>query len=31
MKGKTLQKIMAWKKTGVSCIGIKDAEGKFFN
>jgi voltage-gated potassium channel len=29
MKGKTLQKIMAWKKTGVNCIGIKDAEGKF--
>ena len=21
--------IMAWKKTGVNCIGIKDAEGRF--
>jgi voltage-gated potassium channel len=20
---------MSWKKTGVNCIGIKDAEGKF--
>ena len=29
MQGKTLNKIMAWKKTGVNCIGIKDAEGKF--
>lgn len=29
MQGKTLQKIMAWKKTGVNCIGIKDADGKF--
>jgi voltage-gated potassium channel len=29
MQGKTLQKIMAWKKTGVNCIGIKDTDGKF--
>ena len=29
IRGKTLKTIMAWKKTGVNCIGIKDAEGKF--
>ncbi len=29
LKDKTLQKIMSWRKTGVNCIGIKDAEGKF--
>lgn len=29
IRGLTLKKIMAWKKTGVNCIGIKDAEGKF--
>lgn len=29
LKDKTLQEIMAWRKTGVNCIGIKDAEGKF--
>lgn len=29
MQGQTLMNIMAWKKTGVNCIGIKDAEGKF--
>jgi len=29
IRDKTLQDIMAWKKTGVSCIGIKTAEGKF--
>lgn len=29
LKDKTLQNIMAWRKTGVNCIGIKDAEGKF--
>jgi voltage-gated potassium channel len=29
IRGQTLKKIMAWKKTGVNCIGIKDAEGKF--
>jgi voltage-gated potassium channel len=29
IRGKTLLDIMAWKKTGVSCIGIKTAEGKF--
>lgn len=29
IRGQTLNKIMAWKKTGVNCIGIKDAEGKF--
>lgn len=29
IRGQTLKNIMAWKKTGVNCIGIKDAEGKF--
>lgn len=29
IRGRTLKDIMAWKKTGVNCIGIKDAEGKF--
>ena len=29
LKDKTLQEIMAWRKTGVNCIGIKDAEEKF--
>ena len=29
LKDKTLLEIMAWRKTGVNCIGIKDAEGKF--
>lgn len=29
LKDKTLQEIMTWRKTGVNCIGIKDAEGKF--
>jgi voltage-gated potassium channel len=29
LKDRTLQEIMAWRKTGVNCIGIKDAEGKF--
>jgi voltage-gated potassium channel len=29
IKDKTLQDIMAWKKTGVNCIGIKNSEGKF--
>jgi voltage-gated potassium channel len=29
LKDKTLQEIMAWRKTGVNCIGIKDADGKF--
>jgi voltage-gated potassium channel len=29
LKGKELNTIMDWKKTGVNCIGIKDAEGKF--
>ena len=29
IRGQTLKKIMAWKKTGVNCIGIKDGEGKF--
>jgi voltage-gated potassium channel len=29
LRGKTLQEIMAWRKTGVNCIGIKDAEGQF--
>ena len=29
LKDKTLQEVMAWRKTGVNCIGIKDADGKF--
>lgn len=29
LKDKTLQEIMAWRKTGVNCIGIKDADGRF--
>jgi len=29
IRDKSLQDIMAWKKTGVSCIGIKTADGKF--
>jgi voltage-gated potassium channel len=29
MRNKSLREIMSWKKTGVNCIGIKDAEGKF--
>jgi len=29
IKGKTLQEIMNWNKTGVNCIGIKDSNGKF--
>ena len=29
LKDKSLQEIMAWRKTGVNCIGIKDTDGKF--
>ncbi|MFM2388375.1 MAG: hypothetical protein RL660_3132 [Bacteroidota bacterium] len=29
IQGKTLSDIMQWRSTGVNCIGIKDAEGKF--
>jgi len=29
IKGKSLSIIMAWKKTGVNCIGIKNSDGKF--
>lgn len=29
LRNQSLQHIMAWRKTGVNCIGIKDAEGKF--
>jgi voltage-gated potassium channel len=29
IRDKSLQNIMAWKKTGVNCIGIKTADGKF--
>jgi len=29
LRDKPLQEIMAWRKTGVNCIGIKDAEGQF--
>ena len=29
LKGKSLAKIMLWRKTGVNCLGIKNEEGKF--
>jgi voltage-gated potassium channel len=29
IRGRTLQEIMDWKKTGVNCIGIKDESGRF--
>jgi voltage-gated potassium channel len=29
IKNKQLHDVMAWQKTGVNCIGIKSAEGKF--
>ncbi len=29
LKDKSLQEIMAWRKTGVNCISIKDADGTF--
>jgi voltage-gated potassium channel len=29
IRGKALNEIMAWKKTGVNCIGIKNIDGKF--
>lgn len=29
IRNKSLQDVMGWKKTGVNCIGIKNAEGKF--
>ena len=29
IQGKSLKTIMNWKKTGVTCIGIKDVDGKF--
>jgi len=29
LRDRTLKEIMAWRKTGVNCIGIKDADGKF--
>jgi voltage-gated potassium channel len=29
IKGKPLDQVMQWKKTGVTCIGIKSAQGKF--
>lgn len=29
IRDKSLRQIMAWKKTGVNCIGIKDETGKF--
>ena len=29
LKGKPLDQIMNWNKTGVNCIGVKSAEGKF--
>lgn len=29
IRGKSLKVIMDWKKTGVTCIGVKDAYGRF--
>lgn len=29
LKDKPLHEIMAWRKTGVNCLGVKNAEGKF--
>ncbi len=29
LKGKTLRDVMNWNRTGVNCIGIKDAQGRF--
>ncbi|MDQ6813782.1 MAG: potassium channel protein [Bacteroidota bacterium] len=29
LKDKSLKEIMAWRKTGVNCLGVKNAEGKF--
>lgn len=29
IRGRSLHEIMAWKKTGVNCIGLKDSEGRF--
>lgn len=29
IRGRSLNEIMNWKKTGVNCIGIKDHDGKF--
>lgn len=29
IRDRSLSEIMAWKKTGVNCIGLKDADGKF--
>lgn len=29
IRGKSLREVMKWKKTGVNCIGVKNADGKF--
>ncbi len=29
LKGKSLKEVMAWRKTGVNCLGVKNSEGKF--
>lgn len=29
LQGKSLKEIMEWRKTGVNCLGVKNAEGKF--
>lgn len=29
LKDKSLKEIMDWRKTGVNCLGVKNAEGKF--
>jgi len=29
IRGKSLRDVMSWKKTGVNCIGVKNADGKF--
>ncbi|MEQ1677294.1 MAG: potassium channel protein [Chitinophagaceae bacterium] len=30
VRDRSLREIMDWNKTGVNCIGVKDAEGKFY-
>lgn len=29
LRGKCLKEVMEWRKTGVNCLGVKDADGKF--
>ena len=30
IQNSTLKEVMEWEKTGMTCIGIKDRDGKFF-